>query len=98
MGGMPYPFRGPWSDEVVLWFGEWLRRQRRAASLSQRKLERLSGVDQTTISRIETGQRPGVRLVVVARLLAGIESTSGRWPPAVSLRPREDDKPDLSHL
>lgn len=98
MGGMPYPFHGPWSDEVVLWFGEWLRRQRRAALLSQRKLERLSGVDQTTICRIENGQRPGVRLVVVARLLAGIESTSGRWPPVVSRRPPEDDKPDLSYL
>lgn len=94
---MPYPFRGWWSDEVVVWFGKRLRSERHRASLTQRQLERLSGVDQSTISRIENGQRRDVRLVVVARLFAGIESTGRAGRPTVAPRPA-DDGHDLSHL
>jgi transcriptional regulator with XRE-family HTH domain len=36
--------------------------------LSQMDLERLSGVDQTTISRLENGLAPALRLTLLARI------------------------------
>lgn len=44
-------------DGLVL-LGSAIRRARRELGLSQDELERLSGVDQTTISRLERGLAP----------------------------------------
>jgi transcriptional regulator with XRE-family HTH domain len=40
--------------------------------VSQQQLERLSGVDQTTISRLENGLAPGIRLERLARIGAAL--------------------------
>jgi hypothetical protein len=60
-------------DEPVLarWmvrFGAAIRASRLAAAVSQGGLERMSGVDQTTISRLEHGLTPSMPLVRLARL------------------------------
>ena len=50
--------------------------RRRRAGLTQRALEALTGVDQTTISKFERGRLPGLRLQHVARIQ--LACTTGR--------------------
>jgi len=60
---------------------------RRQAGLTQRAMEALTGIDQTTISKFERGKLPGLRLHHLARIrLASrtgrhVASTYGRPPP-----------------
>lgn len=87
---MWYRDRQPWSRLAVEYFGDLMHEARRDAECSQRKLERLSGIDQTMISRMERGLRPGARLVIVARVFAGLENarTAARVIP---YRPPDDE-------
>ena len=56
--------------------GRGVLRARIDASLTQRRLEDLSGVDQSTISRLENGNLSGLRL----RRLAAIVGTLNGFP------------------
>src|SRR5215510_9750078 len=56
--------------------GSQLRRARLGNGWSQRRLERLSGVDQTTISRLENGQLASLRLARIADLM---QALGGQW-------------------
>jgi transcriptional regulator with XRE-family HTH domain len=51
--------------------------------LSQRKLESLCRVDQTTISRLERGLAPGLRLERLAAIMAvlGVTELRAKIPP-----------------
>jgi transcriptional regulator with XRE-family HTH domain len=49
--------------------GRLVRRRRERIGLSQRQLQLLSGVDQSVISRLETGQLRGLRFSRLARLV-----------------------------
>jgi transcriptional regulator with XRE-family HTH domain len=49
--------------------GRLVRRRRDRIGLSQRQLEALSGVHQSVISRLETGQLRGLRFSRLARLV-----------------------------
>lgn len=57
-------------DRHLVVIGRAFLRARRAHQLSQRGLAALSGVPQSTISRLETGRRPSIRVVHLARLVA----------------------------
>ncbi len=52
--------------------GQLVRRRRQGLGLSQRQLERLSGVDQTVISRLENGTLGGLRWSRFARLVGAL--------------------------
>ena len=69
---MPYHARTPHpaTARLLRTVGFLGRNLRVAEGLSQRELERLSGVDQTTISRFERGLAPGLRLERVATIMA----------------------------
>ena len=56
--------------------GDQLRRARLGNGWSQRRLERMSGVDQTTISRLENSKLPSLRL---ARIVDLMQALSGTW-------------------
>jgi transcriptional regulator with XRE-family HTH domain len=83
---MPYPVPNvhPIDQELLIAIGADLRRRRREAWLTQRQLESLTNVDQTTISRVENGRISTFRLHRYARLLAGVEGRFG----TVERRPR----------
>lgn len=84
------------------WLGAAVRRRRLQLGLTQRRLEGLSGVDQTVISRMETGKLKGIkhaRLLVLIGTLGGLDLDSPlpwfedpRPRPFVSLF--SDDDPD----
>jgi len=61
-------------------FGQWVRDGRRQAGLSQRQLERLSGVDQTTISRLERGLMPRLGLDRLAAVCGALARELGHRP------------------
>jgi transcriptional regulator with XRE-family HTH domain len=50
-----------------------IKRRRAAASMSQRKLERLTGIDQSVISRLENGKQYGLRWSRFARLVGVLD-------------------------
>lgn len=50
---------------------------RRRANLTQGQLERMSGVDQTTISRLERGRLPGITLGRLAAILGALALALG---------------------
>ncbi len=89
-------------DGLVL-LGSAIRRARRELGLSQDQLERLSGVDQTTISRLERGlapKTPAHRLVWLGMVL-GRSLPLGACPhahecPWQPLEPPET-RPHLGH-
>jgi transcriptional regulator with XRE-family HTH domain len=56
--------------------GTQLRRARLGNGWSQRRLERESGVDQTTISRLENGRLVSLRLLRIAALMQALD---GGW-------------------
>ena len=75
--------------------GGLVLRKRQRLGLSQRELERFSGVDQTVISRLENGQLASLRWSRFARLVAalgGLEDTDAvpQWLNR-SLPSREGD-------
>ena len=80
----PVPRVDPIDQEVLVEIGADLRRRRTDAMLTQRQLEELTLVDQTTISRVENGQLSTLRLHRYARLRAGIDGRLG----AARRRPR----------
>lgn len=51
------------------WVGRWLLEARRRAGLTQLQLERMSGVDQTTISRLERGRLASLGLDRLAAII-----------------------------
>src|SRR5689334_22157613 len=94
------PIRDPAQQRGFDLVGRTIRRKRQWLGLSQRQLEGLSGIDQTVISRIETGKQYGIRWFRFARLvdaLDGLETPTvpsaaefpRRWPTAAPL-PRID--------
>jgi predicted transcriptional regulator len=87
---MPYPVPpvDPIDQAVLVELGADQRRRRTEAWLTQRELEALTKVDQTTISRVENGQISTLRLHRYARLLAGIEGRFGRVEPRSRRRRR----------
>lgn len=77
----------PW-DEDLIWardrlarpgmvlIGAALKRRRLRLGLSQTRLERMTGIDQTTISRFENGKRCGLRwwrFAVLVAVLGGLD-------------------------
>ena len=52
--------------------GRGFRRAQMNSGLSQRSLAAISGVPQSTISRLETGSRTSIRVAHLARLVAVI--------------------------
>ena len=71
--GMPLSAR---EVEGLRLMGDQLRRARLGNGWSQRRLERESGVDQTTISRLENGRLVSFRLLRIANLM---QALSGTW-------------------
>ncbi len=68
--------------------GRVLRRRREQLGLSQRQLERLSGLDQSVISRLENGKTKGIRFGRFAFLvgsLGGLDP-SDPWPLTLGLQ------------
>jgi len=58
--------------------GRWIQDKRRRAALTQVQLERLSGVDQTVISRLERGKLYGLRWQRLAILVGALERADPR--------------------
>jgi transcriptional regulator with XRE-family HTH domain len=54
---------------ALLEFGHAIRRAREEAGLTQRDLERRTGIDQTRISRLERGLAPAMRADRIARVV-----------------------------
>ncbi|MBA2381021.1 MAG: helix-turn-helix transcriptional regulator [Chloroflexi bacterium] len=73
----PHRRRDPWIDPAVQAaldrVGDQIRDGRNFLSMSQAQLERLSGLDQTAISRLEHGLMPGLRLHRLAAVLAVLD-------------------------
>jgi transcriptional regulator with XRE-family HTH domain len=59
--------------EALRALGEVLHKVRGERGMSQRALAGRCGLSQSTISRLENGLAPGVRVAWVARLLAGLD-------------------------
>ena len=57
--------------------GAVIKRRRLAATLTQRQLEHLSGIDQTVISRLENGKQYGLRWSRFAILVAVLDGLDG---------------------
>jgi transcriptional regulator with XRE-family HTH domain len=55
--------------------GLQLKRARIGIGWTQKRLERASGVDQTTISRLENGRLASLRLVRIAALMQALNGT-----------------------
>ncbi len=71
---MPYTFR-PHGRRIIgaqVALGLAIERARMSQLLSQEALEARSGIDQSTISRLERGLAPGLRLDRLAQVLAGL--------------------------
>jgi transcriptional regulator with XRE-family HTH domain len=64
--------------------GRQVRGARRHAALSQRQVEAMTGIDQTTIVRIEHGQATGLPLRRLAILLAALDAGVATRRPAVA--------------
>ena len=64
--------------------GAMIKRRRTKASMSQRELERLTGIDQPVISRLENGKQYGLRWARFARLVGVLEGLEEPTPAAVS--------------
>ncbi len=62
------PWRAARDREALEMLGVAIRIARERSGLTQRALEALSGVDQTAISRMERGLRPGMAMVKFARV------------------------------
>ena len=61
-----------------------LKRRRLLAGLTQREVERLTGVDQTVISRLENGRQYGLRwsrFAILVATLDGLDDATAKPPP-----------------
>ncbi len=61
--------------------GEMLKLRRLGAGLTQRRLETLTGIDQTVISRLENGKQYGLRWSRFAILVATLDGLDGASKP-----------------
>jgi transcriptional regulator with XRE-family HTH domain len=61
-------------DDPMVWIGGQVKASRIAASLTQMQVEELTGIDQTSISRLETGKGAAMRLDRFATLLMAIDA------------------------
>jgi len=91
---MPYTQRphDPRTKRILERIGKATMINRVGQGLSQRRLEALCGVDQSTICRLENGLAPGLRLDKLAKIIAvlGID----RFDQLRPMRPvRPDDPP-----
>jgi transcriptional regulator with XRE-family HTH domain len=78
----------PEAKSGLVLIGAAIRRKRRKRGLTQRDLERLTGVHQSTISRLETGQRCGLKWSRFARIvgvLGGLDFGHDGGPRDVDL-------------
>ena len=100
---MPYLFRrpNPHTIEALERIGVAVRHARRTQYLSQRVLGRLAGVDQGSISRIENGLAPGMRLEYLARIVAvlgpltvGPSLESQRLDALLGINRESNDEPE----
>ena len=57
--------------------GRMILDARNRANLTQAQLERMSGVDQTTISRLERGRLPGISLNRLAAIVGALALALG---------------------
>jgi transcriptional regulator with XRE-family HTH domain len=78
----------PRMADALIRIGLGVREYRRTHGLTQQQLERLCGVDQTTISRLENGLAPGIRLERLARIGSALPQSSllGMASPALKRR------------
>ncbi|MGK2851078.1 MAG: helix-turn-helix domain-containing protein [Candidatus Limnocylindrales bacterium] len=68
--------RDPLAQPGMVLLGAALKRRRLKLGLSQTRLERMTGIDQTTISRFENGKRCGLRwwrFAVLVAVLGGLD-------------------------
>lgn len=49
--------------------GSWVKSSRRVTGMTQQHVENLTGIDQTTLSRLENGRLRSLRLMRLARLI-----------------------------
>jgi transcriptional regulator with XRE-family HTH domain len=88
--GMPWdsdkPPRDPRVQRGMDLMGSALKRRRERLGMSQRELERRTGVDQSTISKFENGRRCGIRWSRFARIVAVLDGLDF-GAPAVTARP-----------
>jgi len=78
---MPWSANGeridpPLSVDGMRLVGAALKRRRLRLGLSQTRLERMTGIDQTTISRLECGRRGGLRwsrFTLLVAVLGGLD-------------------------
>ena len=68
-------------DALVL-IGRALLRVRIYRGWRQRQLERITGIDQTTISRLERGARPGLSIRRLAAMLEALDVAEIEFKPA----------------
>jgi transcriptional regulator with XRE-family HTH domain len=73
--GRPLPAR---EIACLVHLGIVIRGARLRLGLTQQHLERLSGVDQTTISRLENGRLRSLRLVRLAAIFFALRGGLGR--------------------
>jgi len=67
-----------WSREALRELGAVLRSLRSTHLISQQALAERCGLSQSTVSRLESGKAPGVRIVWFARLLVSFERDERR--------------------
>ena len=81
--GVPYSIRDitPHERTALLALGRTMRRARLAHGLTQMRLEERTGVDQTTISRLERGTAPGMRLMWLIRVIVALRLDPERLAP-----------------
>ena len=90
---MPYAARthGPRTRRVLDRIGQTTMLARVGQGLSQRNLEALTGVDQTTISRLENGSAAGLRLDKLAVIIAVLDlDRFDQLRPPAPARPARD--------
>jgi transcriptional regulator with XRE-family HTH domain len=76
----------PRDDRAVdglIWLGEAVRKARIARGLSQRHLARMCALDQGSISRLENGKAPGMRIESLGRILRVVMVLDVRPPYVV---------------
>ena len=93
-------------DQGLLTFGQYVRRSRYLAGMSQVQLAKASGVEQGSISRLERGLAPAMKVERVVKLAAamGRDFPLGCCPhehwcplqPAPKLPQQPPEDPDLS--
>jgi transcriptional regulator with XRE-family HTH domain len=60
--------------------GAWIREARHRRSLTQRQLAWRSSLAQSTISRLETGRLPGMRLRTLAAIVGVLHGRANKRP------------------